>query len=158
MYAYVCVCKFVCMQVCRCGVYVCVLIVLLFHSRSYIDFDIFVSHKEKFCNGTETLTDSLMNGVYFQYTTNNRAWITVDTYNGNYIVNFARYIFFISSITRVATRSITENVLEFQSNDIRFRWIQYDTIGSPSWAIDDIIIMCPDENFFKSISFEENPE
>ena len=60
-------------------------------SCSYIDFDIFVSHKEQFCNGTETLTDTLTNGVYFQYKTNNRAWITVDIYNGIAISNFACY-------------------------------------------------------------------
>ena len=51
-------------------------------------------------------------------------------------------------------------MLEFQSNDIQFRWIQYDTLGSPGWAIDDIVIdcTCPAENFFKTISFEEDPK
>ena len=53
---------------------------------------------------------------------------------------------------------MSESVLEFQSNDVQFRWIQYDTIGSPSWAIDDIVISCRAGTIFKDVSFEENPE
>ena len=51
---------------------------------SYIDFDIFVSQKEQFCNGNETVVNgNLKDGIYFQYRTNNdRPWITVDIYNG----------------------------------------------------------------------------
>ena len=59
---------------------------LLFYVYSYIDFDIFVSHKEQFCNGTETIDGILKDGVYFQYRTSNnsvnRPWTTVDIYNG----------------------------------------------------------------------------
>ena len=63
----------------------------------------------------------------------------------------------------VATKSIKEHVLEFQSNNIQFlwvqfRWIQYDTIGSPVWAIDEIIIECPKFQVYESISFEEEPK
>ena len=68
----------------------------------------------------------------------------------------------VSILLFVATKSIKEHVLEFQSNNtqflwVQFRWIQFDTIGSPVWAIDDILIDCLGF-FFRSISFEENPE
>ena len=50
---------------------------------SYINFDIFVSHDEQLCDGTEKVNGSLRNGIYFQYKTNiNSTWITVDIYNG----------------------------------------------------------------------------
>ena len=64
----------------------CVCVCILAHSS--IDFDIFVSHKEQFCNGTEVYTDRLMNGVYFQYITNNSSWITVDIYNSRLHIIF----------------------------------------------------------------------
>ena len=48
-----------------------------------------------------------------------------------------------------------ESVIEFQATDVQFRWIQFDTTGSPVWAIDDIVMDCP--NFYKRISFEEDP-
>ena len=56
-----------------------------------------------------------------------------------------------------------EQPLVFQSNDtqllwVQFRWIQYDTIGSPVWAIDDIRIYCTEFKVFKDISFEEKPK
>ena len=51
--------------------------------RSYVDFDIFVSHEEKFCNGTKLITGNLLDGIYFQYRTNvTGSWVTVDIYNG----------------------------------------------------------------------------
>ena len=52
-------------------------------SNSFADFDIFVAHEEKFCNGTELISGNLIDGVYFQYRTNvTGPWITVDVYNG----------------------------------------------------------------------------
>jgi len=51
---------------------------------------------------------------------------------------------------------VEENMIEFQSTNVQFRWIQYNTTGSPAWAIDDIIIDCND--YFQRISFEEEPE
>ena len=57
--------------------------VLLICVHSYIDFDILVSYKEQFCNGSEMANGNLTDGIYFQYRTNiNRTWITVDYYNG----------------------------------------------------------------------------
>ena len=50
---------------------------------SYVSFEIFVSYKEQFCNGSEMVIGSLTDGIYFQYRTIvNRTWITVDYYNG----------------------------------------------------------------------------
>jgi len=37
--------------------------------------------------------------------------------------------------------------------NVQFRWVQHDTLASPSWAVDDIIIDCPQR--FLKISFEE---
>jgi len=54
----------------------------LTYIHSYINFDIFVSHQEQFCNGSKIAAGNLMERVYFQYRTNNRIWITVDNYNG----------------------------------------------------------------------------
>ena len=52
-----------------------------------------------------------------------------------------------------------ESIIEFQATDVQFRWIQFDTIGSPVWAIDEILFDCSAPgNFFENIHFEEDPE
>ena len=40
---------------------------------------------------------------------------------------------------------------------LQFRWIQNNTLESPAWAIDDIVIFCSD-HCQKDISFEETSE
>lgn len=65
------------------------IITLLFDVYSYVDFDIFVSQNEQFCNGTEIAAGGILkHGIYFQYRIgNNRPWITVDIYNGQLLAN-----------------------------------------------------------------------
>ena len=45
---------------------------------------------------------------------------------------------------------------------LQFRWIQDKTLGSPAWAIDDIVIDCfhlnSNDNCYKPIRFEEDTE
>ena len=60
--------------------------------------------------------------------------------------------------TIAASKHVEESTIEFHTTEVQFRWIQFDTIGSPMWAIDEILIDCLDGNFFKTISFEELPK
>ena len=58
------------------------------------------------------------------------------------------------------SQHVEESTIEFHANEVQFRWIQFDTIGSPMWAIDEILIDCesPGGYFFRSVSFEEDPK
>ena len=44
--------------------------------------------------------------------------------------------------------------------ELQFRWIQNNTLESPAWTIDDIMISCLLNSYscYKSISFEETSE
>ena len=58
----------------------------------------------------------------------------------------------------VYTESILLEELEFivpneTAVNVQFRWVQHNTVASPAWAVDDIIIDCP--QVFLTISFEE---
>ena len=56
------------------------------------------------------------------------------------------------------TESILLEKLEFTvsnetASNVHFRWVQHNTVASPAWAVDDIIINC--SQVFLTISFEE---
>jgi len=61
-------------------------------------------------------------------------------------------------LTVVHTESVLLHELEFTVSmeaaiNVQFRWVQHDTLASPAWAVDDIIIDCPQR--ILKISFEE---
>ena len=63
--------------------------------------------------------------------------------------------------TITGSQHVEESTIEFHANEVQFRWIQFDSIGSPMWAIDEILIDCDSPggaNSYRSVSFEERPK
>ncbi|XP_065916119.1 uncharacterized protein [Dysidea avara] len=100
-----------------------------------IDFNIYISQDGQFCNGTDHVDSSLTHPVYFQYKTG-IDWTTLGSYNESILLE--QLEFTVSNET---------------ASNVHFRWVQHNTVASPAWAVDDIIINC--SQVFLTISFEE---
>ncbi|XP_065916128.1 adhesion G protein-coupled receptor E2-like isoform X2 [Dysidea avara] len=100
-----------------------------------IDFNIYISQDGQFCNGTDHVDSSLTHPVYFQYKTG-IDWTTLGSYNESILLE--KLEFTVSNET---------------ASNVHFRWVQHNTVASPAWAVDDIIINC--SQVFLTISFEE---
>ncbi|XP_065916114.1 uncharacterized protein [Dysidea avara] len=100
-----------------------------------IDFNIYISQDGQFCNGTDHVDGSLTHPVYFQYKTG-IDWTTLGSYNESILLE--KLEFTVSNET---------------ASNVHFRWVQHNTVASPAWAVDDIIINC--SQVFLTISFEE---
>ncbi|XP_065916123.1 uncharacterized protein [Dysidea avara] len=100
-----------------------------------IDFNIYISQDGQFCNGTDHINGSLIHPVYFQYKTG-IDWTTLGSYNESILLEELEFT--VSNET---------------ASNVHFRWVQHNTVASPAWAVDDIIINC--SQVFLTISFEE---